>query len=533
MKAKACTRCRQSKLRCDSDVKSPAPCSRCEGLSKACIFDRSFQSTSKTRKLLDLEAEVLRLRRAAESRQDASPTARPASVQSSGHESQMPAGICLRDKTIGNVRLTAAQVTELFRAFFAQCHQYLPFSMQEAPETVYEKSELLFWVICAVTSSPSKLLELKPHVQGQVGQIVVNPPRSVEVVQALLILCMWPFPFHSTLGDPSFLYSGLAVHISLQIGLHRPDLPHEFSSRKQVLEVSDEVRRTTWMACYVVSQMQGGRLGVPASVKAEHSFLHTLDVTNESDPLIDLCRISRLVAQFTTTIGANARNQSGLMDSITRIELVTFFSLELDSLREKYLTEASPAVQVAYLTAKLQLWSFILHDDIPSSQDVIEFYYRAEKDATAMIQLASERNLSRCPFHLVRGVLYSALVLIKILALPYASQHKVLYDQVHLASRCLSSAVKVEDDHAQRWSKHLLKLLTLQDLKRTPAIRSRLAAAPVYDAIRVMKEHLDEISTDLTMGQNDPLVPSWSELDFAPGCFDLDGINWDEFEGLF
>jgi hypothetical protein len=172
MKAKACTRCRQSKLRCDSDAKSPDACTRCRSINKPCIVDRSFQCTSKKRRLLELESEVKRLREAA----------------------------------------------------------------------------------------------------VMVGQVAINPPRSIEVVQVLLVLCMWPFPFYSTLGDPSFPYFGLATQIGLQIGLHRPSLSQEFSSKKQVLDVREDVRKTTWMACYVVNQMQVGRLGVPLSISADYPF---------------------------------------------------------------------------------------------------------------------------------------------------------------------------------------------------------------------------------------------------------------------
>jgi hypothetical protein len=179
---------------------------------------------------------------------------------------------CLQDKSLGNVHLTAAQVTELFRVYFLQCHPYLPFTISTDPETTNEKCPLLFWVICAVASSTGTMLDLQPHIQVMVGQVAINPPRSIEVVQALLVLCMWPFPFYSTLGDPSFPYCGLATQIGLQIGLHRPSLSQEFSSKKQVLDVREDVRKTTWMACYVVNQMQVGRLGVPLSISADYPF---------------------------------------------------------------------------------------------------------------------------------------------------------------------------------------------------------------------------------------------------------------------
>ena len=247
--------------------------------------------------------------------------------------------------------------------------------------------------------------------------------------------------------------------------------------------------------------------------------------------MVGLCRIARLTNQFTTTIGANAQNLSGLRDPETRVDLVKFFGAELDALQRTHFQEMLPVIQISFLTSRLYLWSFILQDDVPRSPVVIEFFYQAEKDAASLIQLASEKNLSRCPFHLARSVLYSAVVLIKILASPYVSQPKVIVDQIHLAGRTLSSAVKIEDDHAQRWARHLQKLLDLRDIKRNPPIRSRMAASLVYDAIRIMKEHVEVVNSDVTLGPNGS-PPDWMNLDIASGLLSLDGINWDDLGGL-
>ncbi|CZR53528.1 uncharacterized protein PAC_03407 [Phialocephala subalpina] len=557
MKAKACARCRQSKLRCDSDVKAPEPCTRCQAIKTPCVLDREFQRVSKSRRLVELEAEVTLLRRNAAAAAAASasekvaennntPSSNPSRPPPTTQTSQPPqqqswvlptapsCGSCLQDKSLANVHLTAAQVTEAFRVFLIQCHPYLDLSIPTSPEAIYEKCPLLFWVICAVASSTSTMLELQPGIQGLVGQLAVNPPRSIEVVQALLTLCMWPFPFYSTLSDPSFLYCGMATQIGLQIGLHKPSLSQEFSSRREVLEVDDNTRKTTWMACYVVNQMQTGRLGVPLTIHADYTFLQALETPGLSPSLVSLCRIARLTAQFTTTIGANAQNLSGLLDPPTRIDMVRFFSAELESLRNRHFPEMNQVVEVSFLTSRLHLWSFILHDDVPRSPDVIEWFYQATKDAAALILLASEKNLSRCPFHLARSVLYSALTLLKIVSSSYATEPKVIFDQIMLASRTLASAVKIEDDHAQRWSRHLQQLLGLRDRKHTPAIRSRMAASLVYDAIRIMKEHVGAGPNDgpTYADPEGAFFPALMNIENAEGLFDVDGLNWDDIMGL-
>lgn len=439
------------------------------------------------------------------------------------------------DKSLADVHLSSAQVTESFRVFYAQCHPYLDFSLPTSPDSVFETCPLLFWVICAVASSTATMLELQPGIQAMVSQIMVNPPRSVEVVQALLILCMWPFPFYSTLSDPSFLYCGIATQIGLQIGLHRPSMSQEFSSRREVLEVDDNVRRTTWMACFVVNQMQTARLGVPHFVNADYTFLQALEAPGNPSSLVALCRISRLTAQFNTTIGANAQNLSGLLEPNTRIDMVRFFGIELDNLQKEHFPNMSQIVEISYLTSKLHLWSFILHDDVPRSSDVIEFFYQAEHDAASLILLASVKNLSRCPFHIARSVLYAALVLLKIVASPYARQLTVIYDQILLAGRTLSSAIKVSNDHAQRWSRHIQQLVALRDRKRIPSVRARMSASLVYDAIRVMKEHINSLENpeDQQFGSPEALnLPPWMNIESDSGLLDLDGLNWDDIGSL-
>jgi hypothetical protein len=142
--------------------------------------------------------------------------------------------------------------------------------------------------------------------------------------------------------------------------------------------------------------------------------------------------------------------------------------------------------------------------------------------------------LSRCPFHLARSVLYAAITLIKILGSPYVRETNILVDQIQLACRTLASAVRVEDDHVQRWTRHLQKLLTLKDQKRTPSIRSRMAASLMYDAIRVLKEDrglaVNDISSSFVAGA-DP-APDWTNLDTGYDLWDLDGMNWNDIGGL-
>lgn len=131
---------------------------------------------------------------------------------------------------------------------------------QKSPTEYYDTSRLLFWVVIGVAArryqSDRSLLEaLSKPVTALLWETLAEVPQSYSVVKALCILCTWPFPVSSTSNDPSFMFSALAMHIALQIGLHRPSHTQDFSKFKTELreeELRDRVR--TWAACNAIAQ---------------------------------------------------------------------------------------------------------------------------------------------------------------------------------------------------------------------------------------------------------------------------------------
>ena len=73
-------------------------------------------------------------------------------------------------------------------------------------------------------------------------------------MQALLLLCVYNFPFAQTINDPSPLYCSLATHISYQLGLHRPQFRADFNEYAGSSITSTTVERKTWFGCFIVNQ---------------------------------------------------------------------------------------------------------------------------------------------------------------------------------------------------------------------------------------------------------------------------------------
>ncbi|KIW97452.1 uncharacterized protein Z519_01036 [Cladophialophora bantiana CBS 173.52] len=546
MKAKACTRCRQWKVGCDANISGPEGCTRCQEHGLPCVFDSAFQRTPKRRKLAEMQVELAELRKLASSRVTSSAeretgnTAPQAPTSTSLIPQSMPSltvwpattgpepatiltsepdlqGLCIADKYIGDIHLAASHVNELFRIYFARCHPYLPFSMSRSIETIYERCVTLFWVICAVASPDTARSQFEGPIRGLISD-VLDPAKgsTVEMVQAILILCMWPFPFTNQRTDSSFIYSGIATQISLSIGLHRPASDADFGNETSERYVDEEIRRTTWLACFIVAQIQASRRGVPATVVADYSLMSSCDNPGVPQELSHLCYISHLTVDSTHALGARGSNTAGLVEPSARISLINVFGKQFDDLRRQRFPKPTDVVEIFFLSSRLQLWSFALHNDVPLSANTVQIIYQAREDAVRLIQIACEKNLSLVPFYTRRSVCYAALLLCRIKLGPYGWQDDMIDHHVERAQQALSASEGVKFGQflaAVTSPENRDVFIRTSGDKRSPH-RSRMGAFLVFDFQRVY--------ADLRLQQTNIPFPS----DFL----DLDNLPWTEFE---
>lgn len=84
----------------------------------------------------------------------------------------------------------------------------------------------------------------------------ISPPaeQTLQLIQALLLLCNWPSPYGATIHDNSSTYCGLAVTYALRQGLHRPHHVSDFVYEADFDEATMRERKKTWLACFIVSQ---------------------------------------------------------------------------------------------------------------------------------------------------------------------------------------------------------------------------------------------------------------------------------------
>lgn len=302
------------------------------------------------------------------------------------------------------------------------------------------------------------------------------------------------------------------------------------------------------MACCIVNQIQATRRGIPSSITADYTFLSLVEDPATPSTLATLCQISILLNQASTAIGSSAPNPTGLLDPHARVHMVKLFAQQFTTLERKHQPSTHEITDMAFLSARLQLWSFILLEDVPITPDMLALLFQAEEDATSLIRIACEINLSLVPYHVCRAVIGAAVILIRILKSPFMTHHELLRDQIQRVRLALSSASRSEGDVIMNVCTMLQESPRLESKKSSYPIRSRMSFSLVCDFIRTFVEHLNaNPNTQQQQHQTSPqpkgTPPVNGEDEMAvvgPGgiChldletfdnIDLDGLSWDEF----
>lgn len=156
-------------------------------------------------------------------------------------------------------RMLEKLLTLQFR-YFASYHPYFPILPDQHEFTAeYDSNRLLLWTVLAIASRgrddmPNVYASLVEPVRRLASDLYSGQSRSLKTMQALLLLCIWPFPHQQSINDPSPMYCSLATHIGYQLGLHRPMHRSDFHETASRPIVSNLTERKTWYGCFIVNQ---------------------------------------------------------------------------------------------------------------------------------------------------------------------------------------------------------------------------------------------------------------------------------------
>lgn len=127
-----------------------------------------------------------------------------------------------------------------------------------------QSSPHLFWIIILCSSQMhAKHAHMYPSIvtehEAMLSATFVCAPLAIEMMHALLCLCLWPVPKLRLWQDLSWGYIGLVVNSAMQLNCHLPSNPllntqlRRNASRRAVPDIDAAVRDTTWLACFDIS----------------------------------------------------------------------------------------------------------------------------------------------------------------------------------------------------------------------------------------------------------------------------------------
>ncbi|KAH8898123.1 hypothetical protein GQ53DRAFT_623572, partial [Thozetella sp. PMI_491] len=110
--------------------------------------------------------------------------------------------------------------------FFEHYHPMLPIlDPSWDPDSFYKLSPFVFWCLLITGSrryelDPTILDRLAPSIKRLSLNALSHVAGYFPAICGLAILCTWPLPMNTMWDDPSPMYSGAAMQLALQHGLH-------------------------------------------------------------------------------------------------------------------------------------------------------------------------------------------------------------------------------------------------------------------------------------------------------------------------
>ncbi|KIX95572.1 uncharacterized protein Z520_08692 [Fonsecaea multimorphosa CBS 102226] len=492
--------------------------------------------------------------------------------------SLLDSGSTNRRKMIGSrnlrdIELSSDVINDLFRMYFSHYHAYLPFlDPGVSPAQYYDNSILLFWSIISVASrryqpDPTLLTRLARAVTDLLWKSLQTIPHSLGVIQSLVLLCTWPFPTSSSTTDPTYMLSGMIIQLSIQMGLHRPRSPLDFTKFRIKLSPREiEDRRRTWIAGNVVTQSISLGLGLPTPAQlCDWSIVaSSLEDCRGDEYLHAHLRCASMCNRISQALTSNSSDLTGLLTSRERLPLYTILNQEIVDLESSRVW--NPDTTAFYLhVVKLHLHAFYLVDD-PSALGYVERIVTLYSTATAMIEHVRDLdNQSRdflqfCPLFCYEAFLCAVFVLLKVVKNDYfaaiidAGSGKTLINFSVSALRKMSVANndlpgRLSDVLAYLWTHPNPSLLGGSGMDGLQLkVRSRMSMSIVYDSLRRWREQFrteaeSAESQDLNNGDPPPLgerneglicpdapVNAGPNEDFDFDLTDLEGIYLDDFQ---
>lgn len=439
-------------------------------------------------------------------------------------------------RTLGDVTLTAPQITELFRHFVHYYQPLLPVvDVAHSIDSIYRLCPILFWTVMFTAlrgfDSPGLTREtgrqlyfaLAPTLKSALAELSIAPITryapteldepvlnvcSVYTVQAFLLYTFWPPLTSSVSADSSWYTIGIALFQAIRIGLHLPGHSADGLRTNNPSLLAEQVR--TWICCNIVSQTIATAFGFPGLNRLDlpagriGSSIPKKDKP-ASNPIHQMFEIQRFEAQAAQTLNSNAFDPLMLVDTSERYPLLKLLESELDQLQLRLSSKGMDDFRLLSLyAARLHLTTYYFLDTAKvAGDDLSRGLVKAYSAAVCYIthcRDAQRRNRAfacHLPSAYTLTIWQAACIVARLLHSPYSA----LFDarkgrQVYSYAVSLAhQASIIRHDMAYRasgimrsmWA--LFKTLNEQHaLSPRVVVRSRMSASVFFDSLWIVRQ---------------------------------------------
>ncbi|KAI0267719.1 hypothetical protein BC834DRAFT_821940 [Gloeopeniophorella convolvens] len=242
--------------------------------------------------------------------------------------------------------ITSAEAEKLFKIYFDWMN--ISVSLLDpklyTAQQVYWRSPFLFTVICAIasrydTERPDLYPTAMEYARQAAGATFLGGEKRVEVVQAYILLSLWPIPARRWEDDRCWIYLGQAIRMAVDMNLHHPNT----AKPRNELHAREMLNRTrAWLNCFNLDRSMGSQYGkTPIINNADYVANHSPEWWNSSEYNMEhfdihLCAYNaelRILSSFLMTVYSDPQHPTGLNKEIDLERLATKTDDEIEATR--------------------------------------------------------------------------------------------------------------------------------------------------------------------------------------------------------
>ncbi|CAE6513308.1 unnamed protein product [Rhizoctonia solani] len=267
------------------------------------------------------------------------PAARPAIRKIMIEREQLPSYLL-------NGTIKPAECVELFERFMSLWNisvSVLDPGLHTSAKVVLWRCPFLFTVVLAIAArdhKPEHYPILMQEARSMAGKALTTWWKSIEIVQAFILLATFPPPSRRWDEDRTWLYLGYATRMAGDLQLNRP-VEHPFPSEMAEREYLNRIR--TWLICHNLDVSAAAKLGKQTSMQEDPVILGSRTWWKSSKYNmkfdIHLCAFTQICIIFRkyfTLLGADSNSIYGFNNHVDVSLLAERFTKEIEDFQADF-----------------------------------------------------------------------------------------------------------------------------------------------------------------------------------------------------